>query len=156
MKGLLSVIMTLSVLFLWSCKKDAAPGSIESLFQGLGEAKGFIETKRYYTDGTLGAIERAASQGGVTPDQMSRILPSFTAGARWEELSRDVRGNRADVTIRFVQHPVQNMVGFTVRFRLIREDGGWKIDLKEEVEQSLSTMKKEGAADYLRKLGSFQ
>lgn len=138
-----------------ACKHEAAPGSIDGLFQGLAAAKDFAEASNYYTDGTIAALQRAAGKGGFTVEQMGRILPSFT-GSQWELLERKEAGDRATVTVRFTGHPVQNLIGFSASFTLVKEDGAWKIDLEDDVEKAVSPANKGGAAEYLRKLADVQ
>jgi hypothetical protein len=140
----MAFIMAAAMAAALSCKKESAPGSIDALIEGLAGAGGTDEARRLYTRDTLDAI----GSGGRT----AALLPAFPQGSRCEVLSRSVDGDRAEVTVRFAEHPVQNMVGFTMRLRLAREDGGWKIDLREEIEKSLPSVRKDGAADYIRKL----
>ena len=139
----------------WSCKREAAPGSMDELFQGLAAARDFTQSREFYTGGTIAALERAAGERGLTLEHMGRVLPSFT-GAQWELLDRKEAGDHATVTVRFTDHPVQNLIGFSARFSLVKEEGRWKIDLKDDVEKAVSPANKGGAAEYLRRLADGQ
>lgn len=152
-----AVIVMAAACFLASgCKRGAAPGTIESVFEGLSRAKGFAEASKFYTGGTIREIERAASKDGVEPSRLGGMLLPFRAGARWKEVSRKDSGDSAVVTVTFVEHPVQNLVGFSFTCRMVKGDGEWKIDLEKEVSDALESRRGEGPAEYLRRIGRSQ
>jgi hypothetical protein len=156
MKYSAAAVLAMACTLMLSCTKEAAPGTIESVFEGLSRARGFGEASKFYTDGTVRAIERAASRGGIPVSRMGGVLLPFHADSRWKVVSRKGTGDSAEVTITFVEHPVQNLVGFSCTCRMAKRGGEWKIDLEREVSGAMDSRREDGAAEYLRKIGRSQ
>ncbi len=156
MKKTSFLFMLLIVVSGLSCSREAAPGSVEAVFEGLSKAANFNESKKFYTDGTVEVIEEAASRDGVPVSSIGGVLPPFVKGARWSVSTGEIKGNNTVAAVTFTGHPVQNLVGFTYTFRMVKSDGGWKIDLEKEISEMVSGRSRNGAADYLRKIGRSQ
>jgi hypothetical protein len=133
------------------CSRGGGAASFDGVFEKLRSASTFDEARPYYTSGTIDAIERAVSEGVVSKEGRLRVLPLFNAKTSWEELSRTVRGDRGTIRIRYTDHPVENMIGVQMDFRMVREKGAWKIDLEDGIRASLGG-KRGGAEEYLRRI----
>lgn len=135
------------VLGLFSCSRREGAASFDGVFEKLGRARDFNEAKRYYTEGTVKALEDA---GGGSGRGTLRLLPLFDERTKWEEVSKSVEGSRGAVRIRYTAHPVENMVGFEMEFRVRKIGDSWKIDLEEEVRGADEARRKGSAAGYIR------
>lgn len=134
------------------CSRDRAPASFDGVFEKLLSARNFGEAKRYYTRGTIGALDDAVSDGVIAEKDRLRILPLFNEKTRWEEVSRKSDGSRGEIRLRYSEHPVENMIGQEMGFRLIKEGGSWRIDLEDEIRQALRGREQGSAADYIRRI----
>lgn len=140
MKKLLITMLSLAVLFaVNSCAKK--PSGILDRLQDAAKSGKFEDVKKFYTKGTLAAME-----------DMNRLVPprqkdgkyednKFAGGAKWDVVSEKVEGDAADIKIKYTEHPVENMKGLEISFRLKKEDGSWKIDMEREIRQSLEMIK---------------
>ena len=55
--------------------------------------------------------------------------------AIWEVVAVSRTGNEAWVTVQCVKHKKLNAIGMTIKHRLIKENGQWKISLRGELPQ---------------------
>jgi hypothetical protein len=133
------------------CSRGGGAASFDGVFDKLRTAKSFDDAKPFYTAGTIDAIENAVSEGAVTKGGRLRVLPVFNAKTSWEEVSRKVEGDRGTIRIRYTEHPVENMIGVQMDFRMVREKGSWKIDLEDGIRASLGGSRT-GAEDYIRRI----
>ncbi|MCU0846670.1 MAG: hypothetical protein MUD12_02145 [Spirochaetes bacterium] len=118
-----------ALLFYASCSKPLPSDDVSAVFDGLSRVRNFSEAGKYYTKDSMALVEDSV-KGGLL-DEKSRLLalPSFGPGIKWSEISKNVRGDRATVKIRYTEHPVENMTGYEMVLELVKEDGGWKIDI---------------------------
>jgi hypothetical protein len=126
----------------------------DSILEKLGDARTFDEAGHFYTAGTVKVIETAVREGRIRAEDRLRMLPRFDSRTRWEELSWKKDGRRGTIRIRYTRHPVENMIGCELDFKLAREDGSWKIDLEDEMRQALLKGERSGPADYIKRLKS--
>jgi hypothetical protein len=133
------------------CSRGGGAASFDGVFEKLRKAKGFDEAKLHYTAGTIDAIDRAVSEGAISKEGRLRVLPVFNAKTSWEELSRTVDGDRGMIRIRYTDHPVENMIGEQMSFRMVRENGSWKIDLEDGIRASLGG-RRTGAEEYIQRI----
>lgn len=147
----ISVIIVACVLGVISgCSERHGLYSLEGTFEKLSRARGFSEKRDYFTKATVSAIEDAASQGAVSGRDRLSFLPRFDEKTKWEEVSEKVEGNRGLIRLRYTDHPVENMIGLVMEFRMKRENGAWKIDLADEIRSAMKVRRNSSAADYIR------
>jgi hypothetical protein len=132
-----------------ACSGRKGASSFDGVFEKLSRARDYNEAKRYYTDGTVKALEEA---GGGTGNAAMRLLPLFDERTQWEEVSKRVEGGRGIIRIRYTAHPVENMVGFEMEFQVMKIGDSWKVDLEDEVRGAMAARSKGSAAAYIRSL----
>ncbi len=153
MKKVSSVILLLAcIIAAAACSRGKVSTSFGGVFEKLKKAHGFSEAKQCYTGGTIDAIDGAVSDGVIGEKDRLRVLPLFNEKTTWDELSRKTDGSRGSIRIRYTGHPVENMIGSEMDFRLKKEDGSWKIDLEDEIHQALRGREQGSAADYIRRI----
>lgn len=123
-----------------SCGSGKAPADVLSKIQKAQLSGDLTETKNFYTEGTIRLME-----------EMKKIVPAakgdtkFVSGAKWKVVDEKINGDSAELRIKYVEHPVENMKGLEIPFRLKKEGGEWKIDMENELKQALmmiNSMKK--------------
>jgi hypothetical protein len=134
------------------CSRDTGSTSFDGILDKLRHAGSFSEAKRYYTGGTIDAIDASVRDGVITEKEKLRILPLFSGKTRWEEVSKKVEGDRGVIRIRYTEHPVENMVGYEMDLKVRKEGGAWKIDLEQEIRQALKGRADGGAAKYIQRI----
>ncbi len=131
-----------------SNKQDSA--SFDRIFDRLSRTKSYDQMRQYYTSDTIAAIEDAVSHGIVSEKEKLTVLPKFNEKMKWEEVSKKANSSRGIIRIRYTDHPVQNMVGFTMDFKLHKEKGSWRIDLADEIRAAMQSRKNHNAAEYIK------
>lgn len=135
-----------------ACSRRAGASSFDGVFEKLSTAKGFGNVKQYYTDNTVAAIEDAADEGVISDKEKLSILPLFNDKTKWEEISKKSDGSHGVIRIQYTKHPVENMIGFEMEFRVVKERGSWKLDLEDEIRKALRGRKRGGAAEYIQRI----
>ncbi len=147
-----AIILLACILLAAGCSRDRVSTSFGGVFEKLKKARDFSEAKQCYTGGTIDAIDEAVSDGVIGEKDRLRILPLFNEKTTWDELSRKNDGSRGSIRIRYTGHPIENMIGFEMDFKLQKDGGSWKIDLEDEISQALRGREKGNAADYIQKI----
>jgi hypothetical protein len=147
-----ALILLTGLLAAGGCSRDKGAASFDGIFDKLCHARSFSEAKRYYTGGTIDAIDASVREGVITEKEKLRILPLFSDKTKWEEVSKKVEGSRGVIRIRYTEHPVENMIGFEMDFRVLKEGGSWKIDLENEIRQALQGRADGSTAKYIQRI----
>lgn len=98
-----------------------------------------------YTAGTVSAMEELEKLTGQPKLKKMNIGKKFMDGASWEITKNDIGGDIASLTIKYIEHPVENMRGLDVEFRLKKENGEWKIDEEKGIRENIENIRKTGA-----------
>jgi hypothetical protein len=98
----------------------------------------------YYTKGTVEAMKELGALAPKSGQDKKAQEKEFAKGARWEVVQEKVEGDAAEVKIKYVEHPVENLKGEEMTFRLRKEEGRWKIDMEKELRASIALMKQMG------------
>jgi hypothetical protein len=146
----------LAAIFLSACSQK--PTDVLKEIQKHQAEGNYNNLNVYYTKGTVKAmvdlnkLYQKNNTGKTGEDKR------FVEGARWDVVAEKVNGNDADLVIKYTEHPVQNMIGLELSFKLKKEDDKWKLDLEKDVLKSLEMIKnsgqtnKAGKTDYLNKM----
>ena len=146
----ITIMLACLMAVLPSCSNKQESAGFDRIFERLSRAKSYNEIRQCYTSGTIAAIEDAVSQGALSEKDKLSILPRFNNTTKWEEIQKKADGSRGMVRIRYSDHPSQNMIGFTMDFRMKREDGSWRIDLEDEMRAAVQGRRSGNPADYIR------
>ncbi len=135
------VILTgliISVVFV-SCSQS--PGDVLTEFKDSKNNK-TNNPDKYYTTGTVLALKElenlTSKEKGVHSGYSDK---KFAKGVEWDIVNEKINGDNADVTVKYIKHPVENMKGLEVTFRLAKENGEWKVDMEKELQRSLYILK---------------
>jgi hypothetical protein len=144
-------ILIIILLFLtqFSCGKKTA-GTPEEVFEKLANTENYNEAKIYFTNGTINLMDSAVSKGILDEKDRADYLPLFNKKTKWVITNTTNYGNAAGISLRFTNHPIENLKGTEITYNLVKEDGSWKIDLEKEMKDSLSAYVPDGAEKYLK------
>ncbi|HNR88333.1 MAG TPA: DUF4878 domain-containing protein [Spirochaetota bacterium] len=132
-----------------SCAKKK-PSDIFTTLQKLGDTKEIADLKQVYTSETVKAMEELMK---IVPKDLqdSKGQNKFPKEAKWDVVSEKIDGDTAEVKVKFSDHPMANMKGQEVTFKMKKEDGAWKIDLEKEMKAALALFQGLGGKDGLLK-----
>ncbi len=142
------------VLSVVSCSKGPVD-VLESMksYQGSGDMEGI---KKCYTKGTVKAMEEMEKYAPKSKDDKGKVDKRFARDSEWKVVSEKIDGDTAELKIQFVEHPVENMKGLEIPFKMKKEDGEWKIDMEKEMNMSLKMIKQMGGkSDFMRRMKMF-
>jgi hypothetical protein len=146
------IIFLICLFAVGGCSRETGSASFDGVLDKLRRAGNYSEAKRYYTSGTIDAIDASVRDGVISEKEKLRILPLFSDKTRWEEVSKKVEGSRGSIRIRYTEYPVENMIGFELDLKVRKEGGRWKIDLEQEIRQALQGRADGSAAKYIQRI----
>jgi len=101
----------------------------------------YVEAKVMMTSGTrrsLGSLERLSPGIGETGYGLSML---FADGSEWDVLENKKENGAAVIRVRYARHPVENLRGNEMTFRLVNEGGRWKLDLENMIDESVKELR---------------
>ncbi len=139
------------LLLIASCSGRVAGGDFEAFFKDLCSAHTLQSALQYYTEGTEDALKRAVKKGIVHNNNRLALLPRFNAETEIKILKEEISGSDANVTVKYINHPVENMIGFKTVFRFKWENNRWKLDMEREIDSLIKRNNSGAGSEYLRK-----
>lgn len=140
------------IIILSSCSGTSNSSDFSDIFNHLSKAKNFNEIKNFYSKGTLRLIEFAVQNKLMSKKERLLFIPPFRSGAKWKIISEEVIGDRAEVRIKFIEHPVENIRGFGITYQFKKEGGSWKIDIEQDLSEIIKRRKNESPAEYFKNI----
>ena len=98
-----------------------------------------------YTTGTISAMEELEKLTQQPKFKKLNIAKKFMDGVSWEITNENIKVDSAILIIKYIDHPVENLRGLNVAFRLKKEKGEWKIDEEKEIRENIDIIRKTGA-----------
>lgn len=68
----------------------------------------------------------------------------FAKKSEWTVMNKQLKGNTAEIQVKYSVYPVENMKGFTAVFRFKKERGSWRWDLEKELSALKEGIAREG------------
>jgi len=140
------------IITLISCAKSTESKNFTDVFNKLSNAGSYNDIKKCYSVDTVKLIDSAEADGLISNDEKFFILPVFSPDIKWKEISKIQNEDKLEIRIRYIEHPVENMIGFEMDFKLVKENGRWKIDMAEDIKKAFEFRKKGIETDYLNDL----
>lgn len=138
----ISISMLAVILGLAACAKP--PGeplkTMEKIKSLYGEQK-FEEAAGLFTGSTRRALNDLERVSPGTRQAGFGFAVLFPGESEWEVLESKTDGATASVRVRYARHPVENIRGNEIEFRLRKEDGGWKWDMEREITESIGQIR---------------
>jgi hypothetical protein len=138
-----AMIATLAVAL--SCGGGGKPSDVLKAMQKVYSSEKFDDANKYYTKTTVELLNEMNKLNPKSAKEESLADKKFVSGAKWDVVEEKIDGDSAQVKVRYVEHPVENMKGFEYTYKMKKEDGAWKIDMESELKAALSMMKNMGA-----------
>ncbi len=156
MKRFILLWLSLIVVFSFiSCSKG--PGDVLEKVKSYHSSGDFENVKKFYTKGTVEAMDELEKLSPQSKGKGKNADKKFADGSKWEVVSEKIDGDTAEVKVKYVEHPVENMKGLELPFRLKKEDGEWKIDMEKEMRMGLNMIKQMGGGkDFFRAMKKYK
>jgi len=136
-----SALLIVLLLPCWYCcsSGESTPERTLSAVQEKAQSGKLAEIGEHLTGDTVAAINRLKDYPAAS--WQNDFASRFPEGAEWKAIRREVKGDTALITMKCVDHPVENVIGFQTDYRLRREGGVWKIDMHEQLERAADRLK---------------
>lgn len=130
------------VIFFVTCKKDER-GYTETLYRikHCFEEQNYDECVKYMTLRTQKLLKKLESSFPQIADAGYGMAVLFRKGSEWEIVKVAGNEKNANVKVRYVKHPTENIIGSEVEFVLKKENGEWKLDMEKEIENLIENIK---------------
>jgi hypothetical protein len=140
------ILLTIAALAVaLACGGGGKPSDVLKAMQKVYSSDKFDDANKYYTKGTVELLNELNKLNPKSTREESLADKKFVSGAKWDVIEEKIDGESAQVKVRYVEHPVENMKGFEYTYKMKKEDGAWKIDMEGELKVALSMMKNMGA-----------
>ncbi|MCU0848236.1 MAG: DUF4878 domain-containing protein [Spirochaetes bacterium] len=136
MKKIFVISLVVLALAMVGCTKK--PSDTLGKLQSAAKSGNLEDAKKYYTKGTVKAMEELQKLFPVDPKKGDN---KFAEGAKWTVVNEKIDGDKAEVKVKYTDHPDPKMKGAEITFNMKKEDGDWKLDLEKELNMALSMFK---------------
>ncbi len=133
-------------------KKQIPAGSPAELIDLLQRHSGKEEIVQLYTKNTIDQYKRFVKLSGIEKSAAYSVLSFIPERGVVEIAGEKYSGGSCLVTVRFIDHPVENMKGFTIDLKMDKENDLWRIDRAEDFSKMADSVERGGAGDYFKNL----
>jgi D-alanyl-D-alanine dipeptidase len=135
------------------CKESTVNSNFESIVRELCSADKGKKIEDLYTPGTLKSMKRAV-KAGIVKEPGVILENYFTPDTRLKVIHSRIDGLDAVVRVRYLEHPVENVIGSEVDYRFLYQERKWKLDFKKEIDEIIRSSRSEAGRVYLKKKAS--
>lgn len=146
------IIFLLSVIGLW-CKNNTGHSDFKSILRELCSENKDIKSGELYTSGTLGAMNRAVKAGIVKKPGVF-LQNYFSPEIKLKVIKSSINGSDALVKVKYIRHPVENVIGSEVNYRFHFQEGRWKLDFQKELDEVIVSSRSGVGKAYLKNKSS--
>jgi hypothetical protein len=139
------------LLFFTGCSKNLEPegATPRALLDSLSMAETFDEALLCYSSETRKAVRDVLSLKDASKSELLPLLAFLKGALDWEIRGEKITGERAKLEALILDHVIDNMAGFAMPCEMLKENGKWRLDMKENILSLKGSGKKSG--EYLDK-----
>lgn len=134
------------------CGKKIEAGSPEEVLYLLKEKGGTSEVMNLYTDETVSSLRRYMKLTGMSEESATDVLGFIPADTSYEVTGRKIEGETAVLKLRFTKHHTENLAGYTIEVKMVRDGKAWKIDREADFAKLIKSYEGGGAERYLKSI----
>jgi hypothetical protein len=118
----------------------------------LKEKGGTSEVMNLYTDGTVSSLRRYMKLTKMSEESATDVLGFIPADASYEITGKKIEGDNALLTLRFTKHHTENLAGYTIETKMVKDGKAWKIDREADFQKLVKAYETGGAERYLKNI----
>lgn len=134
------------------CGKKIEAGSPEEVLFLLKEKWGTSEVMNLYTDKTVSSLRRYMKLTGMSEESATDVLGFIPADASYQVTGKKIEGETALLNLMFTKHHTENLAGYTLEIKMVRDGKAWKIDREADFEKLVKAYESGGAERYLKNI----
>ena len=134
------------------CGKKIEAGSPEELLSRVKEKWGTTEVMQLYTDDTVDYLKKYMKLTGMSGESAADVLSFISPYSEYEVSGRSISGDTCTLKLRFTKQSVENLNGLVLDVKMLKENGGWRIDRSDDFKKLVESFKSGGAENYLKSI----
>lgn len=150
-RGIINIFLS-AVLLSYGCGKKIEAGSPEEVLLLLKEKGGTSEVMQLYSDDTVSALRKYMKLTGMSEESATDVLGFIPADSEYRITGKKIEGETAQIRLQFTRHRTENLAGYTVDIRMVKEDKAWKIDREGDFKALIKSYENKGAENYLKNI----
>lgn len=151
-RGIINIFFAAVIVLSPGCGKKIEAGSPEEVLFLLKEKGGTSEVMNLYTDGTVSSLRRYMKLTKMSEESATDVLGFIPADASYEITGKKIEGDNALLTLRFTKHHTENLAGYTIETKMVKDGKAWKIDREADFQKLVKAYETGGAERYLKNI----
>jgi len=151
-RGIINIFFAAVIVLSPGCGKKIEAGSPEEVLFLLKEKGGTSEVMNLYTDGTVSSLRRYMKLTKMSEESATDVLGFIPADASYEITGKKIEGDNALLTLRFTKHHTENLAGYTIETKMVKDGKAWKIDREADFQKLVKAYESGGAERYLKNI----
>lgn len=134
------------------CGKKIEAGSPEEVLFLLKEKGGTSGVMQLYSGETVSSLKKYMKLTGMSEESATDVLGFIPADSEYDITGKKIEGETALLRLRFRKHRTENLAGYTVEIRMVKDGSAWKIDRAADFKTLIKAYEKGGAENYLKNI----
>ncbi len=130
------------------CQKESGSSDFNGILKELCSQKSGESFEDLFSPGTLESLKKAV-KAGIAGKPGTLIRNYFSPGIKLKIVKSSIEGSEAVVGVRYLDHPVENVIGSEIDYRFIYQEGRWKLDFKKEIDEIIRSSRSGGSRNYI-------
>ncbi|HOP30362.1 MAG TPA: hypothetical protein PKZ64_12395 [Spirochaetota bacterium] len=135
-----------------ACGKKIEAGSPEEVLFLLKEKGGTSQVMNLYTDGTVSSLRRYMKLTNMSEESAADVLGFIPSDSSYEITGKKIEAEKAILTLRFTKHHTENLAGYTMEIKMVKDGKSWKIDRESDFQKLVKAYESGGAERYLKNI----
>ncbi len=149
---IINIFLAAVLIIPGGCGKKIEAGSPEEVLSLVKEKGGTSEVMHLYTDSTVSSLRKYMKLSGMTEESATDVLGFIPADSEYRITGRKIEGEAAFIKLQFTKHHTENVAGYTVDLKMIKEGNSWKIDREQDFKTLIKAYENGGAEKYLNNI----
>ncbi len=147
------IVIVLVAVSCFGCKKGSGNSDFKGILRELCSESSGENSGDLYSSGTIRSLKRAV-KAGIVGKPGALIRNYFSPGTNLKIIKSSIKGSDAVVRVRYLDHPVENVIGSEVDYRFIYQERRWKLDFKKEVDDIIRSSQSGESRNYIENKAS--
>lgn len=149
---IINIFLAAVIIITAACGKKIEAGSPEEVLFLVKEKGGTSEVMQLYTDSTVSSLKKYMKLSGMTEESATDVLGFIPADSEYKITGKKIDGETAFIKLQFTRHHTENVTGYTVDVKMIKEGNSWKIDREQDFLTLIKAYENRGAEKYLNNI----
>ncbi len=146
-------VIILIALSCFGCNRERGKSDFKGILKELCSLSGRESSRDLFSSGTLRSM-KSAVKAGIVKKPETLIRNYFSPGTNLKIIKSSITGSDAVVRVRYLDHPVENVIGSEVDYRFIYQERRWKLDFQKEINEIIRISRSGESRNYIKNKSS--